>query len=1400
MSRRLAVASAFLALLTAPPCLAAVGGPDSFGYTWSDAGSGCSTSVSVCGAGATTFLATTAMQGPFSLGFTMPYFGQPVSQIWVSPYGYVTFSPGQANVATPGSFPTAASPNNMIAAHWASCMNADICVEATPGQFHVRWIQRLNAIANQEAHLYLAADGSWRMSWRGAFVVPRSVGYENANGTVGTTLYYDPDTAVAGDEIVAPGYSQPSSSQATCVAPPVLLSCATPVVVQCGDSAATTLPAADPSPASIYSCSSNVYQGNERVAQVVVAAAQQVSVSIDNPALTLLQIGSNRCAENNCLAEGTTRLDYPILFPGTYTFAVDKLAAGGGDAFNFRADCFDPYQALDCGGSASGDTSGGSGVFTTYSCTSQSLDGPEALYRLTLPVQQNLAVTLATAEPDLWVVLYDRASFEAQGNCLSAGRHGAGVFDAPPGDYVIVVDGANAAAGAFTISATCGPQLDCSAAQTISCSSRVTGDTSGSPSRVSVYNCSSEALTGGEDVYTFLNPVEQTIDARFISSTPGQRVLLLPTCGEGDCLLIGAGGVSCALFPPGSYYLIVDGTSSGPYDLQINCSEVYLGIDLRVASIDARPLAGDCSTFAVNGNARVGVANLGDTDAPAGFDIVVFEDGMPLNGSYDPGSDNLLGSATFPSVLPRGQTVYVDVPSTGTVAFRDNVIYAAVDTTNAVAEVLENNNTWDTGRACEYRPPVGVFNPTVEWYWNSSTVEPTYVHVDTIPLIGDVDGNTVPDVIVNTGAVARGFGDGIVRALDGRSGAEIWSATGADARVYASTNLALADITGDTLPETIGLSNVTGQFDRLVAIDNTGLRLWTSDALVRHPARMNGGGAPLIADLDCNGRPEVVYGANVFNELGQLVNAPPDPVGTLGVNGAGQDGSIAIAIDIDLDGTLEIVGGPTAYRYDPAGTTMSIIWQTPGIPDGYPAAGNFDDDPYPEIAITGDGTVYMLDGDTGALKWTRQIPRGGGGCNVGQVAGGPPTIADFDGDCAPEVGVAGADLYSVLETDGSVRWSAPINDCSSHRTASTVFDFDGDGAAEVAYQDQDWLHVFRGSDGSEITRMPGDSHTWTEMVSIADVDADNNAEIVLPLNPLNNRLNGVQVIGDADDNWVNTRRIWNQHQYHINNVNDDSSVPGPLTNGSCEQPSYRLHNTYRDQLGTAIYTAPDITISLTSYVIELVNAGGTCFRQVRISARVGNGGGISVGQPFTAWFWKDDGAGGRLNLVSQVIPDLQPGEYSDFEVVVQDPGAGSVDITAVADDDGAGNGLVNECREDNNTCVTTVYNDGLAIDPPEPLGPALRVDKAGDPNAPSVTATLHWELDQALPRPADEHYHLYTSRNNRGSSLTLQSFPPHPHYGLSYDDATPRATNAELPNVHYYLVVPADECEQEPAP
>jgi hypothetical protein len=130
--------------------------------------------------------------------------------------------------------------------------------------------------------------------------------------------------------------------------------------------------------------------------------------------------------------------------------------------------------------------------------------------------------------------------------------------------------------------------------------------------------------------------------------------------------------------------------------------------------------------------------------------------------------------------------------------------------------------------------------------------------------------------------------------------------------------------------------------------------------------------------------------------------------------------------------------------------------------------------------------------------------------------GGPPTVADFDGDGRAEFAVAGRGGYNVFDpdctpglgdattcpsgrTDG-ILWSSPTQDITSSVTGSSVFDFEGDGRAEVVYADECFSRVYDGQSGEVLYSQFRTSCTWYENPIVADVDGDFNSEIVIPSN------------------------------------------------------------------------------------------------------------------------------------------------------------------------------------------------------------------------------------------------------------------------------------------------------------
>jgi uncharacterized repeat protein (TIGR01451 family) len=503
-------------------------------------------------------------------------------------------------------------------------------------------------------------------------------------------------------------------------------------------------------------------------------------------------------------------------------------------------------------------------------------------------------------------------------------------------------------------------------------------------------------------------------------------------------------------------------------------------------------------------NHRIGyqVKNIGCGDVPAGHVTLLWIDGDPE------------AKDEVQNVIPPGGTY-------GSL-FEDFVwekcyqkdIEVCADSNDDVPEFEEGNN-------CR---PGGCLWAELEWTWNSTTVESDYVQVMMAPVAADLNNDSIPDIIFSTFDAAAGWtAGGILRAISGADGSELFSVTDPDFRVNAGAEPAVADIDNDGRPEIL-----VGKFtSEMICFEHDGSHKWTGTATVGRPAIA-------VADLDQDGTPEIISGRKVFNNDGTLRWA--------GTTGSSYASAVA---DLDLDGVPEMITGRRAYRHD-----GSLYWSTPC--GGRPAIANFDADAFPEVAVVGTNQICLKDHD-GALKWGPLIFPG--------LGHGPPVVADVDGDKEPEIGAGGYDNYVVWEADGSIKWMADIRDHSSWGAGSTAFDFDGDGIAEIVYSDERYHRIYRGIDGAVLFEAPGRSGTLVEQPVILDVDNDEHVELVFVVNnyPSHPSNTGIEVYG-SDTCWPSARKIWNQHTYHVTNINDDATVP-PV-----EGNNWETLNNYRTQV------------------------------------------------------------------------------------------------------------------------------------------------------------------------------------------------------------------------------------------
>jgi len=418
----------------------------------------------------------------------------------------------------------------------------------------------------------------------------------------------------------------------------------------------------------------------------------------------------------------------------------------------------------------------------------------------------------------------------------------------------------------------------------------------------------------------------------------------------------------------------------------------------------------------------------------------------------------------------------------------------------------------------------GVFFPALQCEWSGPPEgddfpdhrnvlgSPTVVNFPFAPNPSGAPGESGHIVFVSyaltDGGIDSGNCCGVIRVIDGGTCEQVYSL---DAHfVVGGSNPAIGDLDLDGHPDIVALAEGGGLVAFAIDINTQQFVLkWhstepdgvTLDTFADGQNRWNG---PSLADITGDAFPEVLYEGNVYNYNG--VKLAPGLGWT-----SYQQGVFPIAADVDLDGQPEVMLGPTAYRFDIATQTYvaeDYVTTPPG--NGHIALGDFGDwtpgmaAEAAEVVLVSAGLVSIQALDGTVFFGPYALPGGGNG--------GPPTIADFDGDGKPEFAAAGSTRYTVFDMDcvgtplpaecesEGVLWSKLSQDQSSNKTGSSVFDFEADGKAEAVYGDECFVRTYDGTNGDVLYSGPRSSCTWHEQPVIADVDGDFRTEIVIGSN------------------------------------------------------------------------------------------------------------------------------------------------------------------------------------------------------------------------------------------------------------------------------------------------------------
>lgn len=454
------------------------------------------------------------------------------------------------------------------------------------------------------------------------------------------------------------------------------------------------------------------------------------------------------------------------------------------------------------------------------------------------------------------------------------------------------------------------------------------------------------------------------------------------------------------------------------------------------------------------------------------------------------------------------------------------------------------------------------YQPLLEWAESDRTAGASIwggLHVPAA--VGDLDGDGQTEIVVASSNIDSNGELFVLRGNGGNGNPVIWS------HPYNIFN-GFEDVAAPTIAELDGQPGaeiIHPTIDGVFVYHHDGSTYWQTDTVKSHVFFA----APAVGNLDADPEPEIVVNLNrdlaVFEHDGALAWRKTYTT----------TASMPVLADLTGDGALDILayasGNNTIELYSYNAGSPTLVWTTTVTNAlsiyGAPAVADIDGnlpggDPGPEVAVASNGWLHVLNGENGSRVWSTAL-------DPGTSAG--VSIADLDGDGEIEIVTGmlfnGGRLYAV-NADGSILWSAPALDNTPLN--ASLMDLNGDGAYEVAFNGANQgLTIYDGHNGGVLFSEPhpgATSKTGSDYPLFADVDGDGHGELVVAAQQ------GLRVFG-FDAVWAGARPLWNQLNYHINNIDDDLSVP------SSEGNSWEAHNTYRAQ-ATARNSLPSHVIYL----------------------------------------------------------------------------------------------------------------------------------------------------------------------------------------------------------------------------
>ena len=625
------------------------------------------------------------------------------------------------------------------------------------------------------------------------------------------------------------------------------------------------------------------------------------------------------------------------------------------------------------------------------------------------------------------------------------------------------------------------------------------------------------------------------------------------------------------------------------------------------------------------------------------------------------------------------------------------------DTATVIINVIpKTDNISDAD--CFIEPPAQNWNIRIAW------MSAEIASVFAIPLVGDLDGDNIPEIVCfgYAGQTAMINGSPRINTIlvyDGVS--HVLKAT-----ITMPSYIVAYDASSYGLvrtPDNKGLIIAACVDYKIRAYDitasNPNIPVWTTAAGEDFGSGAGGYATTVsFADFNQDGYPEVYLRGKIYDAMTGKLLATASGGNNLGLSygdwthATGYKLSTSIAGDVTGDGKLDLIMGNEIYEINITNRTSSVgntisrvktITPPAGVPeDGHAQIADFNNDGYPDIFISirdvagNNGIVYgyVWDVYNNSVSTPFSIATNFSGKSI-------PLIGDIDNDGLLEVviqcAVTGttnrmrAYKYNPSTSDFTLMWGLYMDE-DSYSNSATLFDFNQDGMNELMITDQSTIRIVNGSGKSHIT---GDDTTsvyvmssfnFTEITAmqypvIADVDLDGSAELVAvgKYNSSSQSNSGsLNIFKSETTPWAPARPVWNQYMYNSVNINDDLTTPKYQLSPATVFPGrdsligtvddVRPYNNFLQQqtmlnkFGNPLWITPDVALDhSSSYTITRDN-------DLIINAVIRNDGDASFTSPLHYTVYQNFVSVGNMLLSDSLLIQIDTGQIRTVTITIPD--------------------------------------------------------------------------------------------------------------------------------------------------